>query len=243
MSSVLATHSSLPTDACRALETAQTLPIEVFGSEPHLKLSGIAIALAGVLEDNNKPRESYELYARALDELRKTQGLSGKERLRAVAVAYKLGEMADTYQQPSVEEERWLVYAVEELLRVLKDEHHASRLRIGAVADVDNDKEHQLVVSDLELPKWVELTDVVAPLQALGAFYNRAGKQEYVICLFVTGLFFLSLAKNKVDASNPRYAVPLYLSALNFLMPSGSKQTSAENRCRGAFLFSRIYIM
>lgn len=197
MSPVLATHLSLPTDACRALETAQTLPIEVFGSEPHLKLSGIAIALAGVLEDNNKPREAYELYARALDDLRKTQGLSGRERLRAVAVAYKLGEMADTYQQPAVEEERWLVYAVEELLRVLKDEHHASRLRTGAVADADNDKEHQLMVSDLELPKWVQLTDVVAPLQALGAFYSRAGKQEYVIFENCLLLLFLSIACKK----------------------------------------------
>ena len=123
------------------------------------------------------------MYIRALDELRATKGLSGKERLRSVAIAYKLGEMADTYQQPAAEEERWLVYAVEELLRILRDEQHASRLRTADGVS-DSDKEHQLVLSDLELPKWVEMTDVVAPLQALGAFYSRTGRQECVIFEF-----------------------------------------------------------
>ena len=166
------------TDVYSALETAHTLPLELFGNDPYLKLSGIAIALAGVLEDNNKPREAYETYGAALAEVRDAQGTSGKERLRAVAIAHKLGEMAETYQQPAEEEERWLVYAVEELLRTLRDENVNTQLAVPTHDDAD--KEHEAVIAELELPKWVQKTDVSAPLQALGAFYNRTGKQECV---------------------------------------------------------------
>ena len=130
-----------------------------------------------MLEENHKSQEAYETYTSTLTELGEARGLSGKERLRAVAIAHKLGEMAETYQQPAVEEERWLVYAVEGLLRILRDEHVNTQL---AVPTHDADKEHQTIITELELPKWVEKTDIVAPLQALGAFYNRTGKQEYV---------------------------------------------------------------
>ncbi|EKM58009.1 uncharacterized protein PHACADRAFT_88704 [Phanerochaete carnosa HHB-10118-sp] len=195
----------------RALDTAHNLPLEAFGSDPYLKLSGIAIALAGVLEDNNKPREAYDTYVDSLTKLRQASGLSSQERLRAVAVAHKLGEMAETYQQPAIEEEQWLVYAVEELLRILRDENISTQL---AMPTHDADEEHKTVIAELELPKWVEKTDVIAPLQALGAFYNRTGKQEY--------------------------AVPLYLSALNVLLPPGNKNTSAENKCRGADLMNSL---
>lgn len=78
-----------------------------------------------MLEEFAKPQEAYEVYTASLAQLRAAKGLSGKERLRCVALAYKLGEMAETYSQPQEEEERWLVYAVEELLRVLRDEHAA----------------------------------------------------------------------------------------------------------------------
>lgn len=136
-----------------------------------------------MLEDNNKPQEAYETYADTLTELREAKSLSGKERLRTVAIAHKLGEMAEAYQQPAGEEERWLVYAVEELLRILRDEHVNTQL---AVPTHDADKEHQTIITELELPKWVEKIHIVAPLQALGTFYNRTGKQEYglsVLCI------------------------------------------------------------
>ncbi|GJE94833.1 hypothetical protein PsYK624_110080 [Phanerochaete sordida] len=195
----------------RALETAHTLPLEAFGTDPYLKLSGIAIALAGVLEAADKPKEAYEAYTVALQELQGAQGLSGKERLRAVAVAHKLGEMAEAYQRPEDEEERWLVYAVEEVLRVLRDEGVDTQL---AAPTHDADQELKTIVAELELPKWVAKTDVVAPLTALGAFYNRTRKQEY--------------------------AIPLYLSALNVILPPGNKNPSAENRCRGADLMNSL---
>lgn len=135
-----------------------------------------------MLEDNNKAQEAYDCYIRVYTKLRTAEGLSGKERLRSVAVAYKLGELANTYQRPAEEEEAWLQSAVEGMLRILRDEQNASRPR---TADGVSDDEYRLILSDLELPRWVEITDVVAPLQALGAFYNRVGNQECVLFDFI----------------------------------------------------------
>lgn len=96
-----------------------------------------------------------------------------------MSIAYKLGEMAETYQQPTEQEEKWLVFAVEEMLRILRDEQAAARLASGEAPDAGTDASTEKVILDeLELPAWVQQTDVVAPLQALGAFYSRAGKHE-----------------------------------------------------------------
>ena len=113
-----------PRDSFRAWQTAQTLPISAFSSDPYLKLSGIAIALAEVLEASDRPSEAYETYSTALAQLRASQAtkkLSGKERMRAVALAHKLGEMAEVYQRGAEEAEGFLTFAVEEVLRVIKD--------------------------------------------------------------------------------------------------------------------------
>ena len=166
-----------------ALETARKLPLEQFGSEPHLKLSGIAIALAAVQEDNAKPQQAYDTYVGALEGVRAAiaeGGVSGRERLRAVAIAHKLGEMAEMYQQPEDVEEGWLVYAVEELLRTLRDERNLTR----RATDGKEQEEQRAMLDELELPRWVDRMDVVAPLQALGRFYNQRGKQEYVPSLW-----------------------------------------------------------
>ena len=114
------------------------------------------------------------MYVAALERLRKASELTGKERLRAVALAYKLGEMAETYQLPAEEEERWLVYAVEEMLHVVRDEQAPGPKMSGA----DEQASQTLNLDELELPSWVDTTDVVVPLQALGTFYSRVGKQE-----------------------------------------------------------------
>ncbi|THH30607.1 hypothetical protein EUX98_g3572 [Antrodiella citrinella] len=109
----------------RALETALTLPLVELTPDPHAKLSGIAIVLGEVLETNNKPEKAYEVYVAALeriqDAVRQQKGqhvairVSGPDRVRAAALAFKLAEMAEEYSQPEAEEEKWLVFAVEEL--------------------------------------------------------------------------------------------------------------------------------
>jgi len=134
-----------------------------------LKLSGIAITLCEVLEQDNKSKEAYERYIVALEHLRNNwSALTYEEKLRAISIGQKLGEMADTYQVGEAEEERWLTWSVEEVLKLAK--------AIGSSKSGSNNEENHLVLSDLEIPKWASVTDIGAPLESLGAFYARAGK-------------------------------------------------------------------
>ncbi|EPQ50123.1 hypothetical protein GLOTRDRAFT_82573 [Gloeophyllum trabeum ATCC 11539] len=208
----------------RALETAHSLPLSAFAHEPYLKLSGISIALAEVLEANSKPAEAYATYSDALARLQKAIAyseqlkelvLTGPERLRGVALACKLGEMADAYQQPAEEEERWLTWAVEELLRTLADLRQHRDVQLAAQRE-EKGKDVQLVLADLDLPRWVTKTDVGAPIEALGAFYAKTGKVDY--------------------------AMTLYLQAISILMPPAGSGTSAstEDSCRAAQLMSNL---
>jgi hypothetical protein len=164
--------------------------------EPYLKLSGIGIALAGVLEEDDRPQQAYEVYVDVLKDLqtRKELGLgkekqrppppppplSERERMRIVAVAHKLGEMAEMYQQPQEEEEKWLTMAVEEVLRVVKDMQDVAKK--GREKEKEKEKEKvkavKTLLDDLELPPWVSRTDIGAPFESLGAFYARAGNIE-----------------------------------------------------------------
>ena len=149
-----------------------------FKSEPHLKLSGIAITLAEVLEASQNPNEAYETYSTALAQLRAAQthnSLSGRERMRAVALAHKLGEMAEVYQHGPEEAEHFLTFAVEEALRVVKDEGPNS----GKGKERETEEgEVGTMLAELELPWWVRKVDVAAPLEALGRFYAQEGKPE-----------------------------------------------------------------
>ena len=166
----------------RALQTAQALPLSAFSDEPHLKLSGIAIALAEVLESSNRPSEAYEAYEAALAQLRASQAtgkLSGKERMRAVALAHKLGEMAEVYQRGAEEAEGFLTFAVEEVLRVIKDGQANIEVE-GKGKERAEEGEVSTMLAELELPWWVSKVDVAAPLEALGRFYAQEGKPEYV---------------------------------------------------------------
>ncbi|KAL1949009.1 hypothetical protein VTO73DRAFT_10815 [Trametes versicolor] len=196
----------------RAWQTAQSLPISAFATEPHLKLSGVAVALAEALEGSNRPQEAYDIYSAALLQLRAAKDLTGRERMRAVAIAHKLGEMAEIYQQGPEEAEPWLTFAVEETLRVVKDESNAKKGR-GAG---EPEGEVGSMLAELDLPQWVQKTDVVAPLEALGRFYAREGKNEY--------------------------AATLYLQAIGMLMQpaTGEKNASVEDRCRGAQLMNNM---
>jgi hypothetical protein len=156
------------------LETAYQLPTETLSPEPYLKLSGISVALAEVCLAQKAPQRAYDAYIEALNQLQEAKHkLSGKERVRAVSIALQLGQMAEEYSQPAEEEEKWLTFAVEEVLRIVKGP------KPDAVGPVQEDQQ-KLVIAELDLPKWVEKTDIGAPLEALGAFYSRVGKPEWV---------------------------------------------------------------
>ena len=152
----------------------------------------VAIALAEVLEAANRPSAAYETYSAALAQLRAastaaqgsgagTAGLSPRERMRAVALAHQLGEMAEKYGRAPEEAEHFLTFAVEEVLRVLKDEAAAGGVQVsgkGKEKDVDGEGETGTMLAELELPWWASKVDVAAPLEALGRFYAREDKPQ-----------------------------------------------------------------
>lgn len=150
----------------RALDTALTLPLEAFGSEPHLKLSGIAISLASVLEDNHKSQAASDVYTAALNRLQDASERTGPEKLRTGAMAYKLGQMAETRKSVK-DERRWYETACKELLE-------------AAGIPVQREGTEQVALADLELPNWVRKVDIVAPLRALASCYSRSGEHQYV---------------------------------------------------------------
>ncbi|KAH9998596.1 hypothetical protein BJV77DRAFT_940428 [Russula vinacea] len=193
----------------QSLNTALSLPPDRFSPSPYLKLSGIAITLCEVLEQDNKSNEAYEGYVSALEHLRKNWlALTNEEKLRAISIGQKLGEMADTYQLGEAEEERWLTWSVEEMLKLAK--------AIGGSKPGSKSEENDLVLSDLELPKWVSVTDIGAPLETLGAFYARTGKLTF--------------------------AVPLYLHTISLLVPplTSPRKATTEELCRGAQLMNNL---
>lgn len=168
------------------------MPLELFKSQPHLKTSGIALCLAGVLESNNQLEEAYAIYLESLTWLQDVgtkEKLSGPEKLRAVAISYRLGELAATLQNPA-DEERHLVWAVEAILKSVMDDQQngpggaekptptptAQLASGGQIGDSDT----QTMITELDLPSWATKTDIAAPFEALGAFYAQAGKLEYV---------------------------------------------------------------
>lgn len=155
----------------RAWNTATSLQIEDFKTEPYLRLTGIAIDLAGDLEEQGKTQEAFALYSDALNVIRRSppELLSGSERLRAVSIAVKLGQLAESCALPIDEEEKILVWAVEEMLKLLMDTQGNSSAG-EATQPLDLDK--------LKLPTWLTKTDVSVPLQQLGDFYAKVGKSE-----------------------------------------------------------------
>ncbi|KAG6837089.1 hypothetical protein H0H93_014981 [Arthromyces matolae] len=204
----------------RAWEKSKTLPIETFKEEPYLKISGIAILLASVLESNGKTEDAFNTYLESLTQLQQVgtanDALSGPEKLRAIAISYKLGEMANALQWRE-EEERHLVWAVEAVLKSvfrlgeqMEQADHAPEI----VSSLPRDSDTRTMLSELSLPEWATKTDVAAPLEALGAFYAEAGRVEF--------------------------AMPLYLQAISVLVPQAPKTSTDEERCRGAQLMANL---
>jgi hypothetical protein len=183
------------------------MPASTLDPSPYLKLSGIAITLASVLEADNRHKEAWEVYLQAVslpnpstppsptqnDAPISTKSpqpeerrLTPQETLRQVAIAHKLGEMAATFGfGGNDEEEKWLSWAVEKLLSLLKEESVGFRgVSSGEKTNgKDSEKtgeEAGLLLADLDLPEWVTTMDLGAPLEALGAFYARQGNLESV---------------------------------------------------------------
>ncbi|KAG6876858.1 hypothetical protein C0992_011531 [Termitomyces sp. T32_za158] len=208
----------------RAWEKSKILPIEVFKDEPYLKTSGIAVLLASVLEADGNHEKAYDIFLESLEQLQQAgieQELSGPEKLRAIAISYKLGEMAATLQRRE-DEERHLVWAVEAILKSvfrLGDQPEGSKQAdmngvLETARSQPRDPDTRTMLSELSLPTWATKTDIASPLEALGAFYAEAGRVDF--------------------------AMPLYLQAISVLVPPSPEDTTDEERCRGAQLMANL---
>ncbi|KAG6377623.1 hypothetical protein JVT61DRAFT_15441 [Boletus reticuloceps] len=210
----------------RAYQTALSLPLSVLGSDPYLKLSGIAAVLAEVsparrakqvlksvwekgdvstsassdsAESGNNSSNDWAAYS-----------LTNEERLRRVAVACKLAELCSN--EDGEEEEKWLSWAVEEVLR-LAGVQTAHRNSAGGKAHA-NSTSTSVVLAELELPPWMRRVDLGAPLAALGSVYAHKGNVEY--------------------------AMPLYLQAISLLLPPNAGNVPIKDRCEAAQLMNNL---
>lgn len=244
--------------------------------EAMLKISGIAIALAALLEGEGRVEESYAVLEDVWDEIMERGKYDGvveekgewkrgqRDRMRAVQIAQKLGQLGqlpdvrvgllEKAKLASVGEEgaeklrfaltgtadsqdpaeRWLVWSVEELFRlVLPADVHASALAAAATAksadasSSDTSKPAtkatltpitpptSVSLADLDLPAWVTKLDLLASIESLGTFYAAKGL--------------------------PEYAVPLYLQTLSILLPpSTSASPTASERCKAGLVMNNL---
>ncbi|SNX82589.1 uncharacterized protein MEPE_01295 [Melanopsichium pennsylvanicum] len=249
--------------------------------EAMLKISGIAIALAALLEGEGRVAEAYQVLEDVWEELMeqgKYRAVSAdkgewkrgdKDRMRGVQIAQKLGLLG---QLPEVrivlleklkEErmvggegenkkgmfaltgtaesrdpaERWLVWSVEELFRlVLPSDVRASALAAARAPESSNMSSQDapapapaapptlkslkpptsISLADLDLPPWVSKLDLLASIESLGTFYASKNLAEY--------------------------AVPLYLQTLSILLPPNpsSGGPTASERCKAGLVMNNL---
>ncbi|KAF9225946.1 hypothetical protein BS17DRAFT_777932 [Gyrodon lividus] len=222
----------------RAYQTALSLSPLALSPNPYLKLSGIAAVLAdvapeprakevlqsiwdrgGVSQSSTSSVDGSEASPAGTDHDWASYTLTNEERLRRVAVACKLAELCTERSQE--EEEKWLKWAVEEVLRLAGAQTEpggarAGEAETGAAREVQdgNPYSQPVVLADLELPSWMRKVDLGAPLAALGTLYARKGNVEY--------------------------AMPLYLQAISLLLPPKMENISIEDRCQAAQLMNNL---
>ncbi|KAL4400218.1 hypothetical protein ACI68E_003134 [Malassezia pachydermatis] len=209
-----------------ALDKARTLDDSRLGGNRLWKTTGIAIALADVLEEGEQWQEAAMVYLDAFDEIQQRGDYATsvpvertpQETMRAVQLAQKIGELAqrdnvavpplyasdDDQSQTNEPAEGYLTWSVEEMLRL-------------AQAPRQSDP---IVLSDLPLPPWVSEQELGASVEALGAFYASHHKAAL--------------------------AVPLYVQAISTLLPPRSTGSppkpppTVADRCRAAILMNNI---
>ena len=165
----------------RAWEDTKSAPLDSLGADPLIKSSAVGIFFAGLLEDAGLKEEAYQTYEESLFYMinrpsepvmdlttnsLKVRLSSPKDKIRALSIAYKLGELANTLNKPLAEEEKWLTLSVEALLSIMPQVSGQHKVEL------------RKTLEELELPSWAMLNDFAAPFEALGSFYSRTGKTE-----------------------------------------------------------------
>lgn len=200
----------------RAYQTALSMPPSILSPFPYLKLSGIAAVLAEVSPERKAREVLEDVWNRGGDPLKGSSAddwtsyaLADEERIRRVAVAYKLAELSHERD----EDEKWLVWAVEEVLKLAGAGMQKRPVDTGDSTDAQS-QSAQVILAELKLPPWMSKDDLGAPLAALGNVYARKGELEY--------------------------AMPLYLQAISLLLPPGMQNVSIQDRCEAAQLMNNL---
>ncbi|PWN47495.1 hypothetical protein IE53DRAFT_390370 [Violaceomyces palustris] len=246
----------------KALATARSLPAKDLSPSPVLKTTGIAIALGSLLEEQGQLAAAYDVYAEALDEvleqgafkpvnegMQKTER-TPEERMRAVALSQKLGDLAQCEQvltaiipfeeaEPIAAKvrkgevtgtsdsfdpaERHLVWSVEELLRLTVPSEERERILLES----EQGKESSAAAAISSRPQnSVEGGGVDGGggilISELG-LPPWVGRQEIGASIEALGAFYAKRGKAE-------FAVPLYLQALSILMPPNSNSKEARER-------------
>ncbi|KAJ7598999.1 hypothetical protein C8J56DRAFT_915630 [Mycena floridula] len=196
----------------RAWDTAKSLPLERFDRDPLIKITGIASSLGEVNELRGDLKAASNTYVEAfnvLDNAKSTKGLTGIERHRAIQIAYKLGTIMKARKMPLEVQEEWLVVAVEEMLKLVRDAQREPELKDKILEP--SRSTGPISLGDISLPSWISKVDVGAVLEALASHYKETGKTSF--------------------------ALPLYLQLVALMIPR--QGSSAEDRCQGAeFMWS-----
>lgn len=150
-----------------------------------MKLSGIGIRWASMLERFQEFKEAKEVYTKVYKELEKGiaigkgKGDEGFVKMRMVSVAQKLASISEDQK----EVERYLAWSVEELLKLTLPQGNRSR---------ENGKEKErIVLGELDLPEWVKEVELGSCLESLGDFYAKHGPPEYSLTLYLQALSIL----------------------------------------------------
>ena len=219
----------------RAIEVALSLPPSVLEPDPLLKLSGIYISLAGLLEDHRQSIQAYETLRDANDLLgpdplssepsSRAAGawaggakLSDTDHVRAIGLAQKLGQLA--LQISSSSSIRSYPTSTQDGPKTwdAAAEYHLSSaltamLRLGLYARPANESTPVFVGRDVDLPVGeegggVDKRGLGVAMEALAEVYSRRGQYDL--------------------------AGQLLLQAVSTLLPPGIQEPpSLQDRCQG----------
>lgn len=218
-----------------ALEKARALPPNVLGKDPILKTTGIAIALASMLEDQHEYSKAYSIYSEALDEVLQRNNFqptdevsrverTPQERMRAVALAQRLGDLArlpriEINLKPKDRDAKKSSSNMDDLKPLDLAEKHLvwsveELLKLSIPKETRNEILNKNKDSSNADRDGIMLSDLELP--------SWVTHSELGASLEALGSFYAE--KGKVD-----YAVPLYLQALAILLPGSTSPSSSNN--------------
>ncbi|KAG8948755.1 hypothetical protein FRC04_009366 [Tulasnella sp. 424] len=222
----------------RAYATAVLLPDPVasFGADYPIKISAIALSLAGVLESASDLPRAYSAYRTAFADLTRSlshpsssfTSIEADRRTRAIGIALKMVELGeqilreralgraptDSKYGPvnEAEIEGKLDWALREALRMQNVSVKPS--------EKDEEKENAM----LSLPTWAKGVTLASTMERAAEYYSRKGKLEYA-----AALYFLAIST--------LFPLPGQTPCDFFPFPSSP---STRDRCKAATLMNNL---